>query len=356
MGPLELARARSRARQALARRAANAVGSAWRRVDRNNIAASWLALLQPVISVVEIAQAEAARTADIYLDGLAEAFNIDAPAAALVRPAGFVGVASDGRELATLMYRPAVSALGTIARGGSAVQAMTAGRFTADLITRTQVADAGRAADITALTTRHAMTGYIRVLSRPSCSRCAILAGRHYRWNAGFRRHPRCDCVHLPVPSASIADPLITRPRAYFDSLTEAEQNKAFTSAGAEAIRRGADPGQVVNARRGAAGLTPAGARITAAEATAIRDGRQIGRLTPRNVFGRDLFVTTEGTTTRGIAGVRLGAKQSGVKVGGQVRYRSAKAPRLMPESILQIASGDRAEAERLLRRFGYLL
>ncbi len=58
--------------------------------------------------------------------------------------------------------------------------------------------------------------------------------------------------------------------------------------------------------------------------------------------------------TTRGVAGTRLGAKVDGVKTGG--RYRSAKAPRLMPESILQIAGTNRDEAIRLLRRFGYIL
>lgn len=126
-----------------------------------------------------------------------------------------------------------------------------------------------------------------------------------------------------------------------------------FTKAGAEAIRLGADIGQVVNARRGAAGLAPAGARLTADEGRALRGGREAGRLETRDVFGRDLFITTEGTTTRGVAGVRLGAKVDGVKAGG--RYRSARAPRLMPESILQIAGRDRDEAVRLLKRFGFI-
>lgn len=127
-----------------------------------------------------------------------------------------------------------------------------------------------------------------------------------------------------------------------------------FTKAGAESIRLGADIGQVVNARRGAAGLAPAGARLTAAEVQALRSGRSVGRLETRDVFGRQLFTTTEGTTTRGKAGVGLGAKVDGVKTG-KGRYRSARAPRLMPESVLQIAGNDRAEAIRLLKRFGYL-
>jgi hypothetical protein len=86
-----------------------------------------------------------------------------------------------------------------------------------------------------------------------------------------------------------------------------------------------------------------------------LRGGRDRGRLETVNVFGRDLYVTTEGTTTRGLAGVRLGARENGVKASEEARYTSARAPRLMPESIYQIADGDRDEAIRLLKRFGYI-
>jgi hypothetical protein len=329
---LEVAAEHQRDRKAIAARAAAVVGALWRRVDRKAIAPSWSALLPLAVAAIEQGQAAAAGSADAYMAATSEVFDLVDDAAAAVRVAGFVGVASDGRELLPLMFRPAVSALGTIARGGTEAQALAAGRYMADMITRTQVADAGRAADATALTTRAQMTGYVRVLSPPSCSRCVILAGKRYRWNTGFNRHPRCDCTHLAVPSASAAEQVTTQPRAYFESLTGAEQDRVFTVAGAEAIRLGADPSQVVNARRGAAGLAPAGARITAAEAAAVREGR----LAPVNVFGRQLFVTTEGASRQGPA--------------------ASRTPRLMPESILQIAAGDRAEAVRLLRRFGYLL
>jgi hypothetical protein len=73
------------------------------------------------------------------------------------------------------------------------------------------------------------------------------------------------------------------------------------------------------------------------------------------DVFGRQVFVTTEGTTRRGVAGARLGAWENGAKVPG-VRYRSAKTPRLMPESILELAADNRDEAVRLLKRFGFIL
>ena len=149
----------------------------------------------------------------------------------------------------------------------------------------------------------------------------------------------RCDCVHIPSAESDPED-LAVNPKALFESMSRTEQDKVFTKAGAESIRDGADMNQVVNARRGAAGLTPAGARITAEEARVLRGGREVGRLQTTNVLGQDLFVTTEGTTARGLAGRRLDA---------------AKTPRLMPESIYKVADGNRDEAIRLLKRFGYI-
>jgi hypothetical protein len=54
------------------------------------------------------------------------------------------------------------------------------------------------------------------------------------------------------------------------------------------------------------------------------------------------------------LAGVRLGAWEDGVKVKG-ARYRSARTPRLMPETIFAMAR-DREDTIRLLRRFGYIV
>jgi hypothetical protein len=162
-----------------------------------------------------------------------------------------------------------------------------------------------------------------------------------------------CDCVHFPA--AEYVPDATTDPQQYFDSLTEPQQDAAFTKAGAQAIRDGADIAQVVNARRGAQGIGYAAGRLTEAEKAMLRGGRQRGRLERTSVFGRDMFVTTEGATTRGAAGVRLGARETGRKVGGS-RYRRARAPRLMPESIYELAGGDREEAIRLLKRNGYLV
>lgn len=324
----QIAAAHQRRRKALARRAADETARLWARIDRADIARSWAASVPAAFTVLASAQAIAAASSTAYLGDLAEAYDMPDDPAGHVRVDGFAGVASDGRDLSSLLFEPAIAALAALKRGATVPRALASGRFLLDMITRTQVADAGRTADQVALVAQTRMAGYVRVLSPPSCSRCVILAGKFYRWNAGFQRHPRCDCTHLPVMSASAANDQLTRPRAYFDSLTEAEQNRVFTNAGAEAIRLGADPSQVVNARRG---------------------------MQTASVFGRDVQITTEGTTTRGLAGQRLGARDTGIHRAGD-RYRTAQAPRLMPEQILRDAHGDREEAIRLLRRFAYIV
>lgn len=127
-----------------------------------------------------------------------------------------------------------------------------------------------------------------------------------------------CDCTMVPFREG---DAVPASPKDLFEQMPEPDQRKAFTVAGAEAIKLGADLGQVVNARRG----------MTTAAGKAI---------------------TTEGTTVRGIAGKRLGDLR---KVKGE-RYRRSQKIRPMPEQILADADGDRDEAIRLLKRFAYIV
>ncbi len=84
------------------------------------------------------------------------------------------------------------------------------------------------------------------MLNPPSCSRCIILAGRWYRWNEGFRRHPRCDCQHIPA-SESVAGDMRVDPYETFRSMTLEEQERTFGRSQARAIRDGADIYRVVN-------------------------------------------------------------------------------------------------------------
>lgn len=328
---------------------------AWRQMSPADLDASWARVRMDVWSVTAGAQFAAAQAADSYLQDILTAQSIRPRPVGRVAPSALAGVASDGRPLDTLLDQSVVAVRVALAAGATLDRAMATGYATLDMITHTQVADAGRVADQVAVAADLAVEGWVRMLTgATSCSRCVILAGKWFRWNEGFERHPADDCVHIPAAEDTPSGDPATDPTAYFNGLTEAQQNKIFTIAGAQAIRDGANMAQVVNARRGASGMAYA-SRLTASDVRILRGGRTRGRLEAQQSFGRDTFTTTEGTTVRGLAGYRLGARTSGVRLPG-ARYRSARPPRLMPEQIYQIAGDDRDEAIRLLRRNAYVL
>lgn len=299
MSAEEVARAHYEARHRLTSAVSDLAAQSWAQVDPVNLTTSWSRALPQMAVGIAGAQLAAARMADGYVADALDEQGLAPDASAAVVPDALAGVASDGRPLASLLLNPIFATMTAIGSGAPIDRAMASGFANLDMIARTQVADAGRAADHASLVAHSGATGYTRHLSPPSCSRCVLLAGRFYRWNAGFKRHPACDCIHTPGTGD---DSLETNPRAYFDSLSAAEQDKAFTKAGAAAIREGADIGRVVNADRGM--YTAAGKHFT-----------------------------TEATTRAG--------------VGRRVR--------LMPDQIYAEAKGDRAEALRLLERHGYI-
>lgn len=295
-------------RERLVAATAAAGASLWAGLDDYNLTASWAARLAQLQRLVDAAQMRAALAANDYVADVLDAQGIRATPLAEVRADAMSGIASDGRPLRSLLMRPIVSVLRSLRQGNPLSLAKSHGRFTLDRIVRTQVADAGRVADGVAVAATPQI-GYVRFVNPPACSRCLILAGRYYRWSAGFLRHPQCDCLHVPSRGADAAERegLVADPKKYFNSLTREQQDRVFTKDGARAIRDGADMNQVVNARRG---MKKAGGRVR----------------------------TTEGTTRRGIAGSRLSGAQ-----------------RLMPEEIYALA-GSRDEAVTLLRANGFVI
>lgn len=109
--------------------------------------------------------------------------------------------------------------------------------------------DAARAAESARLAVSR--TGYVRHVNPPCCGRCAVLAGRVYRWSDGFERHPNCDCYHVPV--ADDTEPVSP------ETLVERGQVTDLSKADLRAISDGASISSVVNVRLKSAGLREAG-------------------------------------------------------------------------------------------------
>lgn len=266
----------------------------WRKMDPADLQRSWAQIVDRLALVVGSSQLGAARAGSVYVP---EALAEDIAPEGTVNPSRWAGIASDGRALDTLLYSAVVRTLDHLGSGDSQAVSLAAGGKWLDTIVRTQVADAGRGAAGVAIAARRDV-GYVRMVSPPCCQRCAVLAGKFFKWNAGFNRHPKCDCRHVPSTSG-VPDGL----RSHIDP----SEIKDLTADQRKAISDGSDLNQVINAhrpkRRSADGMT-----------------------------------TSEGATRRGLAGSRLNGKQ-----------------RLTPEAIYRV-SATREEALRRLRNNGYLL
>lgn len=321
-----------REQEAIATIALRGVRRVWRRMARGNWERNWRDDVGPNIQQVVLqAQSASATSADAYVAAVLAELGIEPEVPTALNVDALVGVGGDGRPVESLTYGAVIESVKAQYKPGvlnlppdqALQEAMDAGQTWMDAAIATILADTARAAETASTAQRTWVTGYVRMIEPGACSRCVILAGKRYRWNEGFLRHPRCRCRHIPAAEAMAGD-LTTDPQVYFDSLPKGEQDRVFTTAGAEAVRLGADLGQVVNARRG---------------------------MRTAQVYGRKALITTEGATARGLAGKRLG--ELGKEAGS--RYRRSRTPRLMPETILAEAKSP-ADAVRLLKRFGYIL
>ena len=309
-----------RAMLRLQRSARAAAAVAWSSLSAAYLSESWDSVSPALERAVSRLQLDAAtRGAGYGGNTLADQGLYEAPEA-WVDPSSLAGVSSRGASLGAALYSAIPHTKDLISGGMPERVALARGREVLQMSAAAQVADAGRTA--AGLDTfARPRVGYVRMLNPPSCSRCSVLAGRFYRNNEGFQRHPRCDCVHVPTTrtEAASSEGLVHDPYAYFESLSESAQDKTFGKAQAQAIRDGADLFQVVNARRG---MSYAGVSA---------DGSRRGQKVASDF-------TREGTTRRALWG-----------------GTNPKGKRLTPDAIY--AQGLPREATLdLLAKHGYLL
>ncbi|MGC0251516.1 hypothetical protein [Pseudactinotalea sp. Z1748] len=303
-----------REQRRMARGAVAEVRRQWRRTG-DDFDASWESVGTAILTTTGATQHQVAELAGEFIpDYMDQAFTRPPPApVGRVNPNSLVGVAGDGRTAEGLMYGAVTRTKSAVGSGLTPQQARAAGLAWITMATTTLLADTIRAGEVVGGATRGGIS-FVRAIQPGACARCAILAGRTYSSRQAFERHPGCLCTHLPVSPdmsdlAAKAEGYAVSPEEYFEELSKAEQERIFTKAGAEAIRAGADPTQVVNARRGMSKAQPG-----------------------------HLRTTTEGATRSGIYGRRSGG-----------------TPRLMPESIVEIADGNVDRMQDLLRQYGYI-
>jgi len=275
----EAAQAHQRRQRVITNAAAQDAQRRWARVDPQAISASWQRQIPAMTTVVTGSQYAAAAGADHYTQAaMAETSGPPVAEYAVVASA-LAGVTADGEPLPSVLYEPVITALSAIKKGEPVGRALASGHAQLDMIVRTEVADAGRTADQISATT-HGAEGYIRVTVGPTCSRCLILAGKWYEWNAGFQRHPRCDCIGVPAPEAS---DLIQSPEQLYKETTPEQRTRAgYNEADQKALALGADLSAVTNIHRG--GLYVAGGKQYTREGQG-RGKKKRARITPRQIF-----------------------------------------------------------------------
>lgn len=287
-----------RQQQARAVATAEQVAALWRTVG-DDFDLGWSRIGGSVFAAVVAGQTAAASEGLAYVPTVLEEQGISGTAVATIDPNRFAGGTSEGRPVEYLLGAAPIKAKQAMATVPDVASALLTAGDWLRTITLDAVRDANRDATSAQMGVTPTAQGWVRMLNPPSCRRCLVLAGKFFRWNQGFLRHPQCDCRHIPSRE-SVAGDLTVDPYAYFRSLDRPAQDRLMGARDAQAIRDGADLYRVANVRM------------------------------------------------RGLA------KPTG-RAGWQAR-RYGSPSKLTIDDVYSAAGGDRDEAIRLMRQNGFIL
>lgn len=295
-----------------------AADKTWKGVDPLRVRESWNRTNVDFITLFAALQTRAASDAmDASTLMLAEQDDYVRPDG-IANPKAFgTGFAPSGIDLESYFSIPVTRTLQAIKSGVGESDAMQIGRATLRQMSTQALEDTSVSAMGVSITQR-AGVGYVRVESPDCCPRCAILAGKYFRHSQNFLRHPKCHGTTIPCKGRDKAEKQgwITDPMDRFNRMSEAEQDRVFGHADAQAIRDGADIYQVVNAHRGM---------------------RPVGR-------GNISMTTSEGTSRYGWS-----------RMIRKYEYGQKQRRRLTPEGIYSF-NLPREQTIELLKREGYIL
>jgi hypothetical protein len=326
-----------RQQQALAVQTAARVSALWATVG-DDFDLGWSRIGAAVFAAVIAGQTQAAADGLAYVPAVLAEQGIAPDAVEQIDPNRFAGGTSEGAPVEYLLGATPIKAkvaMGDVPNTGLALKSAETWLTT---ITLDAIRDANRDATAAQMGVTPAAEGWVRMLNPPSCRRCLPLAGKFYRWNQGFLRHPKCDCRHIPSKEALAGD-LTVDPYAYFHSLDKPAQDRMFGKADAQAIRDGADIYRVSNVRmrglantKGRAGWqarrygSPSKMTIDDVYAAAGDDRAKAIRLMRENGFivdgGQTAGGAILGNVPNDLAAGKLG--RGGTRKGATLAYRKA--------------------------------
>lgn len=241
--------------QRIAAVTAVAMANAWRRVG-DDFDAGWSNVRTQAIATMQLGRAATIHRASPYIADVLRGTGQAAAPVGVLNPARFLEYAPNGMPVSATLDAAPLKAKHAVGLGMSAFQARElVGRWLTGT-SLTMLADTRRDVYQADIIQRPTVTGYVRMVHAGACNRCIILAGKWFRWNDGFERHPNCYCTHIPAAEQTSGD-LRTDPYEYFHSLDEKAQNRAFGKHQAQGIRDGGDIYRVVNSKT--AGMSTVG-------------------------------------------------------------------------------------------------
>lgn len=259
-----------RAQQRLIIRTLGLVKTEWGRMGPD-LDASWQRVGPRVKVLVTAAQLGAAKDGAAYVPQALTEQGLNLEPSATARPEAFAGSASslDGLyygSLDDLLFGAVVHA--RTAPAENLDDRLSRGFKALVTLAHTQISDAARMSASSTISATHG-AGWVRMINPPCCQRCAVLAGKFFRSNSGFQRHPRCDCRHVPTTEARWTDVGVD---------AGVEDIKDLTKAQRQAIEDGADMNKVINSHR-------AGKRSDDLMSTFEGAKRGRRRLTPEGIY-----------------------------------------------------------------------
>ena len=137
---------------------------------------------------------------------LAEQGDYVRPDGGIANPLAFgAGFAPSGIDLESYFDIPVTHTLSAIKSGLDPIDAMRSGRRTLRQMAMQAIEDTSISAMGVSITQRSGV-GYVRVELPDCCPRCAILAGKYFRHNNDFLRHPKCHGRTIPCKGKDKAE------------------------------------------------------------------------------------------------------------------------------------------------------
>lgn len=184
-----------------------AVRRLWLRVG-DDFTPGFLNVAPQIFEVMNTAQVRISENAQTFIPQILAATDqakYDRPTFD-VKATAFMGVAGDGLPTESLAYGAVIRAKDAVGKGSTALQARVAGANYLSLAVGTMLSDTRRGMEGLESASRP-ITGYVRMLTPPSCGRCVILAGKRSKRSQAFLRHPGCfpagAVVSGPAPEAA---------------------------------------------------------------------------------------------------------------------------------------------------------